>query len=133
MSLLQQLNIRDRFARENGIQLTEAENGTATATLTVEERHLNGGDVCQGGAIFTLADLVIAAIVNQRENMTLGISACVYFHSSAQKGDTLTATGRMLNDHPKIPAVEVIVTNQDGKHIATATGQAYTRRAPNPF
>ena len=51
----------DRFAVLAGCELTEIREGYARATMTVEERHLNGGDVCQGGAIFTLADLAFAA------------------------------------------------------------------------
>ena len=33
----------------------------AIAEMTVTNEHLNGGNVCQGGALFTLADLAIGA------------------------------------------------------------------------
>ena len=48
---------KDRFADLIGAELIEASEGYAKARLKVEERHLNGGDICQGGAVFTLADL----------------------------------------------------------------------------
>lgn len=43
---ISELNEHDCFARTTGIVL-QADG--CTATITVEERHLNGADVCQGG------------------------------------------------------------------------------------
>ena len=127
------LNEGDRFAAGSGARLTAITPGAATAVLKVAPEHLNAGGVCQGGAIFTLADLVFAAVVNQRENITFAINSTIYYHVSAREGDTLTATGRMSCDHHRIPTVEVEVTNQDGVRIATFTGQAYTGRTPLSF
>ena len=50
-----------------------------------------------------------------------------------REGDVLIAEGRIVCPHHRIPAAEVIVTNQDGVHIATFTGQAYTGRIPHTF
>jgi len=130
MTLKEYLNEGDRFAANSGAKLIELKNGTAKAEMTVTDEHLNAGGVCQGGAIFTLADLVFAAVVNQREYLTFAISSTIYYHVSAHKGDVLTAEGRFVSEHKKIPAVEVAVRNQDGINIATFTGQAYTGRSP---
>lgn len=133
MTLKDYLNGGDRFAANSGARLTDIGPGTATATMTVTSAHLNAGGVCQGGAVFTLADLVFAALVNQGANLTFAISSTIYYHISAREGDTLHAEGRLVCDHHRIPSAEVIVTNQDGVHIATFTGQAYTGRAPLTF
>lgn len=133
MTLKDYLNEGDRFAAENGAQLIEVAPGTATARMTVTAAHLNAGGVCQGGAIFTLADLVFAALVNQGANLTFAISSTIYYHVSAREGDALRAEGRFVCDHHRIPAAEVVVSNQDGVHIATFTGQAYTGRTPLTF
>ena len=130
MTLKDFLNTNDRFAAGCGARLIEVAPGTAVAVLEVTSAHLNAGDVCQGGAIFTLADLVFAALVNQRENLTFAINSTIYYHVSAREGDTLRAEGRFSCDHHRIPSVEVEVTNQDGVRIATFTGQAYTGRHP---
>ena len=58
------LNRKDRFAVHAGCRITEVDERHAVAVMTVTEAHLNGGDVCQGGALFTLADLAIAALMN---------------------------------------------------------------------
>ncbi len=47
----------DRFATEAGITLSEVRPGYAKAKLKINEHHLNAGNVVQGGALFTLADL----------------------------------------------------------------------------
>ena len=133
MTLKEFLNTGDRFAAGSGARLIDIAPGTATAVLNVTSEHLNAGGVCQGGAIFTLADLVFAAVVNQRENITFAINSTIYYHVSAREGDTLRAEGRISCDHHRIPSVEVEVTNQEGVRIATFTGQAYTGRNPISF
>ena len=64
MDIKELLNRTDRFAANAGCQITEVDEQHAVAVMTVTEVHLNGGNVCQGGALFTLADLAIAALMN---------------------------------------------------------------------
>ena len=133
MTLKEFLNTGDRFAAASGARLVEITPGAAVAVLDVTSAHLNAGGVCQGGAIFTLADLVFAALVNQGENLTFAINSTIYYHVSAREGDTLRAEGHISCAHHRIPSAEVVVTNQDGVHIATFTGQAYVGRNPVSF
>lgn len=133
MTLKEFLNTGDRFAAASGARLVEITPGAAVAVLDVTSAHLNAGGVCQGGAIFTLADLVFAALVNQGENITFAINSTIYYHVSAREGDTLRAEGHVSCAHHRIPSAEVVVTNQDGVRIATFTGQAYVGRNPVSF
>jgi acyl-CoA thioesterase len=128
------LNRTDRFAANAGCQLTEVDDHHAVAVMTVTEGHLNGGNVCQGGALFTLADLAIAALMNNKGQLTFGISNSMMFVSSARLGDTLRAEAISVADHHKIPAVEVRVTNQEGRLICHVTGMGYRKSSslPNP-
>ena len=133
MTLKEFLNTGDRFAAASGARLVEITPGAAVAVLDVTSAHLNAGGVCQGGAIFTLADLVFAALVNQGENLTFAINSTIYYHVSAREGDTLRAEGHISCAHHRIPSAEVVVTKQDGVRIATFTGQAYVGRNPVSF
>ncbi|MCR4824589.1 MAG: PaaI family thioesterase [Bacteroidales bacterium] len=133
MTLKEFLNTGDRFAAGSGARLTDVAPGTAAAVMEVKSSHLNAGGVCQGGAIFTLADLVFAALVNQGDNLTFAINSTIYYHLSAREGDVLRAEGHLACDHRRIPAAEVVVTNQDGIRVASFTGQAYTGRNPVSF
>ena len=123
----------DRFAMNAGIELMEVKEGYGRARMLITPEHLNGGGFCQGGAIFTLADLVFAALVNQGESLTFAVNSTIYYHVSAHEGDVLRAEGRIMSDHRRMPAAEVVVTNQEGVHIATFTGQAYVGRTANTF
>ena len=126
------LNRTDRFAANAGCQLTEVDDHHAVAVMTVTEGHLNGGNVCQGGALFTLADLAIAALMNNKGQLTFGISNSMMFVSSARLGDTLRAEAISVADHHKIPAVEVRVTNQEGRLICHVTGMGYRKNTSLP-
>ena len=81
----------------------------------------------QGGALFTLADLAIAALMNSGGQLTFGISNSLMFVSSARLGDTLRAEAVHVANHHKIPAVEVTVTNQEGRFICHVTGMGYRK------
>ena len=124
------LNRTDRFAANAGCRLTEVDNDHAIAEMMVTSEHLNGGQVCQGGALFTLADLAIAALMNSQGLLTFGINNSVMFVSSAKEGDLLRAEAVSVSDHPKIPSVEVRVTNQEGRLICHVTGMGYRKSIP---
>lgn len=129
MDIKELLNRTDRFAAAAGCRITEVDAHHAVAEMTVAEMHLNGGNVCQGGALFTLADLAIAALMNYGGQLTFGISSSLMFVSSARLGDTLRAEAISVTDHHKIPAVEVRVSNQEGRLICHVTGMGYRKNA----
>lgn len=132
MNIQDLLNTTDRFAANAGCQLTEVDDQHAVAQMTVTERHLNGGNVCQGGALFTLADLAIAALMNYQGQLTFGIQNSIMFISSAHEGDVLTAEAVSVCDHHKIPTMEVRVTNQTGRLICHVTGVGYRKNVAIP-
>ena len=53
MTLKEYLSEKDRFASAAGVELLEIKEGYARARMLVQPKHLNGGGVCQGGAVFT--------------------------------------------------------------------------------
>lgn len=122
------LNKNDRFAADAGCRIVEMEEGRAVAEMTVTSHHLNGGGVCQGGALFTLADLALAAVMNSRGQLTFGIENNIMFMASARVGDRLRAEAREVADHPKIPTVEARITNQNGQLLCVVTGVAYRKK-----
>jgi len=129
MDIGELLNRTDRFAANAGCRITEVDAQHAVAEMTVTKEHLNGGNVCQGGALFTLADLAIAALMNNQGQLTVGISNGIMYVSSAKEGDTLRAEAVSVADHHKVPVVEVRVTNQEGRLICHVTGMGYRKKA----
>ena len=132
MNIQELLNRTDRFAANAGCRITEVDDTHAVAEMVVTEAHLNGGNVCQGGALFTLADLAIAALMNHSGQLTFGISNSIMYVSSAKEGDLLRAEAVSVANHPKIPSVEVRVTNQEGRLICHVTGMGYRKPIPVP-
>ena len=124
------INTTDRFAANVGCRITEVDESYAVAEMRVGKEHLNAGGVCQGGALFTLADLAMAALMNSQNNLTFGICSNVMFLSSALEDDCLRAEAVSIADHSKLPAVEVRVTNQDGRLICHLTGTGYRKNVP---
>lgn len=133
MTLKDILNTNDRFAACNGIQLTEVREGYARAEMTVGNNHLNAGGVCQGGALFTLADLALAAVMNSRGQLTFGIGNSISYLHSAKVGDHLVAEAVETLNHHKIPYCEVKIKNQQGELICAITGMSYRKDSPMPF
>ena len=132
MNIADLLNQNDRFAANAGCRITEVDAHHAIAEMTVTKDHLNGGNVCQGGALFTLADLAIAALLNCHGQLTFGINNSIMFVASAKEGDRLKAEAVSIADHHKIPAVEVKVTNQNGTLICHVTGMGYRKAVDIP-
>ena len=126
------LNRTDRFAAKAGCRITEVDGKHAVAEMVVTKEHLNAGNVCQGGALFTLADLAMAALTNHQGNLTFGINNSIMFVSNAKEGDLLRAEAVSIADHHKIPAVEVRVTNQEERLICHVSGMGYRKTATLP-
>ena len=118
---------RDRFAVLAGCELLEIREGYARARMTVEEHHLNGGDFCQGGAIFTLADLAFAAAVNSHLVLTVSTSSNITYFRSVPLGATVYAEARELVDHHRMPYAEVRITDEQGRRVAIFTSGGYRK------
>ncbi len=125
MTLLEKLNQNDCFARSIGARLTEAREGYSRAELVVNESHINAAGVCQGGVMYTLADLAFAAVSNSHRVLTLGISNTITFVKSAQLGDVLVAECTEQYNHKRLPYCDIKVSNQHGEVLAFMTGLGY--------
>lgn len=116
----------DRFAAWAGAELIEISEGYAKARMLITDRHLNGGNVCQGGALFTLADLAFAAAVNSHLIMTVTTSSNITYVRSVSEG-YVYAEARELVDHRRMPYAEVRLTDEQGNLVAIFTASGYRK------
>lgn len=130
MTLKEFITKGDRFAAKVGVEIVSVTEKSATTQLLVTKEHLNAGGVCQGGAIFTVADVALAAVSNTGLSLTLAIDSSIFYHRSAMVGDLLTAEAVLVSKHPKIPYCEVKVKNQEGVLIASFQATCYSKRVP---
>lgn len=130
MTLKEFISKGDRFAAKVGAKLVTVKDGYAKSQMVVTKEHLNAGGVCQGGAIFTVADVALAAVTNSDFMLTFAIDSSIFYHRSAMAGDILTAEAVAVSRHPKIPYCEVKVKNQDDVLIASFQATCYNKRVP---
>ena len=116
----------DRFAANAGVELQEVKPGYAKARMLVTPEHLNAGGVCQGGALFTLADLAFAAVANSRKQLTLSVVANITFLGSVKNGYVYAEAVEVFNHH-RIPFIEVRVMNENGELVAVMTSSGYRK------
>lgn len=118
---------KDRFAMNAGVELLETREGYARARMLITPEHLNGGGVCQGGALFTLADLAFAAAVNSHLTLTFSTSSNITFIRSAASGYVYAEAVEVVN-HPRMPYGEVRVTDEQGELLAIFTSSGYRKK-----
>ncbi|MDR2774559.1 MAG: hotdog fold thioesterase [Tannerella sp.] len=122
----------DAFAAAAGVELLDVGKGYARARMEIRPMHLNGGGVCQGGALFTLADLAFAVATNSHARLTLSISSEIHIFKSERTG-FLYAEAREIFSHSRLSNCEVKITNEQGELIATFNGTGYRKDVPLPF
>lgn len=123
----------DHFAGKVGIELTEVREGYGKAQLKVTDMHLNAGGRTQGGVLFTLADLALAAAANSHGALALSLSAHITFLRSSSTGDTLTAEAQECYIGKSTGYYRVTVTNQHGEIIASFESSVFRKGNPLPF
>jgi len=116
----------DRFAEYNGIELIKAEPGYAVTQMEIKDKHLNGVNIVQGGAIFTLADYAFAAASNSKGSVTLGINANISYFKPP-KGKILTAEATEISSSRKICTYNVDIYDENRELIAKFTGTGYIK------
>ena len=121
---LQEIFRLDRFAAHVGIEIIEGSNGHARAKLVVQPHHLNGLGTVQGGALFTLADLVFAVAVNSHGVKATGLNASINWLKPAREG-TLFAEATEISCSRRIATYSVRITDEQGTLVATFHGTGY--------
>ncbi len=116
---------KDRVAQDLNIRLLAVDAGSATMSMAVQERMLNGFAICHGGYITTLADTAFAYACNSYNDMTVASSIGIEFIAAVQGGDVLTARAVELSLAGRTGLYDINVTNQTGKRVAVMRGRSY--------
>lgn len=123
---LEQLLHNDRFARHNEIRLVSIGKGEAQAQMTVQDKHLNGVDIIQGGALFTLADFTFAAASNSHGRIAVATNATISFFKGVSSGK-LTAFAKEISSGKTLGHYAVDIFDDQQNKIAHFTGTAFLK------
>ena len=124
---------KDLFAGKTGVELIEIKAGYSKARLVITEEHLNAGHRTQGGALFTLADLALAAAANSHGVLSCSLSSNITFLRGSGVGDTLYAEARERYVGRTTGYYQIDVTNQKGELIATFESSVFRKGDALPF
>ncbi len=122
---------RDRWAAAAGAKLVLVREGYARARMRLAPVHLNGVDVAQGGAVFTLADFAFAAASNSHGTVAVALDTSITFIRAATRG-VLTAEAREESLSRRFSVCTVRVTGEDGAVVALFRGTAFRKEDPIP-
>ncbi len=123
---LEQMLKNDRFASTNDIQLISVGKGEATAEMIVSDKHLNGVNIIQGGALFTLADFAFAAASNSHGRIAVASNASISFFKGVSSGK-LTAVAKEYNSGKTLATYTVDIIDEEGTKIAYFNGTAFLK------
>ena len=107
-----------------GMELLSCEPGRAVIRMTVQDKHLNGHQICHGGFIFTLADSTFAFACNSYNRNTVAAGASIEFLKPAHAGDVLTCEGVEQILSGRHGVYDMKVTNQRGEVVAMFRGKS---------
>ncbi|SFK99087.1 uncharacterized domain 1-containing protein [Halogranum rubrum] len=118
------------FADHLDIEVTEAVDGRATATLTLNDFHSSvpGRSIAHGGVAYALADTVGgAAVISLHYTATPTIDMRMDYLAPATTD--LVAEAEVVRDGGSVAVADVTVSDTEGTDVATARGTYKTSGA----
>ncbi len=112
----------DNAARLIGVKLDKVGPGTASASLKVKDKHLNGHKICHGGIIFTLADFAFAFACNSHNQVAVAQNNSIHYLKPGALGETLTANATETARSGRNGVYDVTVSGKGGRKIAEFRG-----------
>lgn len=127
---LEEILTRMPFADHLDIEVTEAADGRARATLALSDYHSSvpGRSVAHGGVAYALADTVGgAAVISLHYTATPTIDMRMDYLAPATTD--LVAEAEVVRDGGSVAVADVTVSDTDGTSVATARGTYKTSGA----
>ncbi len=121
----QYIKENDRLVDLLGIEIVDVKPGYARVSLKVEKKHLNAAGVCQGGVIFTLADIAFAIASNSHGKSALAMDVSISFLKAVGVGEVVYAEAveEYLGRNTALYLIRVF--NQDGRKVALLKARAF--------
>ena len=109
---------RDKFAKSIGVQVIEALPERAVCKLEINENHLNGLGLVNGGVLFTIGDLAMAVAANANGSSTVTLNSSIDFIKSVSSG-TIVAVATPVKTGRTISRYKVEVRLEENSELLT--------------
>ncbi len=119
----------DSFATRLDIEIVEAYDGYAVATMPLTPMHRNGMGNAHGGAIYSLVDMAFAAVAHTSGHFFVTAQASITYLEPGRIGP-LRAEARKIRIGRTLGIYEVYVTDVDEVQVAIATITGYNTKVP---
>ena len=113
---------REPIASYLKMRLLELTPGYAKVVMNLAPEYQNFNGIIFGGIVMAVADQAFAYASNSLAHPSIASQFNIHFITGAAVNDELTAECRVIRSGRRVGISEMIVTNQDGKLIAKATG-----------
>jgi len=116
----------DKASQGLGMSLDDVGAGMAVVSMPITGDMVNGHGTCHGGFVFALADSAFAFACNSYNQRAVAQHCSVTYIAPAFEGDRLTASAREVSRRGRAGIYDIVVTNQNGEHIAEFRGHSRT-------
>ena len=123
-------NDRSAFSRKMEIVTTEIREGYARAVKTIGTDDTNPVGRCQGGVLFTLADIACGSAAVSHGTKAVTMNASYNFLRGCRPGDVITAEAREVKRGTTVSVYDAVLTDQKGQLVGTATMHYYDLKEP---
>jgi acyl-CoA thioesterase len=104
------------------MRLLELSPGYAKVAIKLTPEYQNFNGLVFGGIVMAVADQAFAYASNSIAHPSIASQFNIHFIAGAKVDDELTAECRVVRSGRRVGISEMMVTNQEGKLIAKATG-----------
>ncbi len=122
ISELRTKSLNEPVSRFLQTTLVELEPGYAKVKIKIKPEYVNFNGLVFGGIISSVIDEAFAYATNSLIKPSYASQLNVHFINAPVVGDELTAECWLLKSGKRVGISEMVVTNQDDKLIAKATG-----------
>ena len=114
----------DKFATNAGMQVEEFSDDEVICSVELTDDHRNANGGIMGGAIFTLADLAFAVLVNNIHKPSVAAQVSINYLSGT-KGKKLYARSSCIKTGRSTTVASVDIYDELGTKVALFTGTAF--------
>ncbi len=131
-AILKQIE-KEPFGKKFGLKLTDVQTGYARVEMRFTQDVENMFGMAHGGAIFSLIDAAFEVASNSHGTMAVALNMNINYLASPEKGATLAAEAKEINQTKKTAAYDIRATDDSGKLLATCQALVYRLEKPLPF